>query len=255
VVHLTAGQFAALRAVRGVWPDADLLLIGAHAIGVHIDMNHRETEDIDLAVAVGLDDFPGELAALDGWRRHKKIDHRFYSPQGQMVDVLPVGAEIKARGHIEWDSGHRMSVIGFDLAFAHAAEEDVTGGDDELTVRVPSAPALAFLKMQAWLDRPAERTKDIADLGHLLDSYIGRDDELRWDDDIAGLELDYEDVSPFVLGRDLGAIVETSHREHVEEFLAKITAAKLTAYGPWVLVEQADRALGAFRAGFERPSG
>ncbi|MCA9619915.1 MAG: hypothetical protein KC731_12910 [Myxococcales bacterium] len=47
----------------------------------------------------------------------------------------------------------------------------------DTTMLVPTAPVIAFLKMRAWLDRPAVRTKDLGDLAHLLAGHVGDDDD------------------------------------------------------------------------------
>ncbi|MBW2464374.1 MAG: hypothetical protein JRH11_22175, partial [Deltaproteobacteria bacterium] len=106
-------------------------------------------------------------------------------------------------------------MVGFDLAFTYTTEELVGTS----TLLVPTAPVLAFLKMRAWLDRPEMRKKDLADIAHLLCEYIGDDDERRWHDDVVALGLDFRDVSPYVLGRDLGRIMRDEHELHVREFL------------------------------------
>ena len=63
-----------------------------------------------------------------------------------------------------------------------------------------------------------------------------------------------EDVSPFLLGKDLGAIMGEAHRVHVREFLKRVTPEKLAAHGParWLSADAAERALDMFRLGIER---
>lgn len=248
MVHLTATQLDALRDVRAEWPDASMVLIGAQALGAHIDMRYRETDDLDLAIAITLVEFPAGLPGRPGWSRDARMEQRFRGPAGQIVDVLPVGA---ALGHAEptlaWPSGHVMSLVGFDLAFTHAETVVL----DDVPLLLPSAPALAFLKLRAWLDRPAEREKDLQDLAHLLATYVGDDDVRRWEEALPEA-LDFADVAAFLLGRDLGAICDAHHRPHVSAFLRAITPARLAARGPWVLAprDEAERALSAFGAGW-----
>ena len=128
-------------------------------------MSHRKTDDLDLVVAVPLEDFPGPMKSLPGWRSHPKKEHCFFSPDGQQVDLVPAGAALVAQGYVEWPSGARMSLAGFDLAFAHATRE-LAGST---AVLVPPAPVIALLKMRAWLDRPHIREKDLADM-HIFSS-------------------------------------------------------------------------------------
>lgn len=252
MVPLTDSQVAALVAIREAWPDADLLLIGALALGHHIPMAHRVTNDLDLAVAISLDRFPGALLDLPDWKRDPKMEHRFFSPTGQMVDVLPAGQAQLEAGYVEWPSGIRMNLVGFDLAFAHATTYLV----EQVGVLVPDAPVLMLLKMVAWLDRPSERTKDLGDLAHLLVHYIEEDADRRFSEEVFDLELDFDEVSPWLLGDDLGRLLPPAHRGHVERFLERAPPEQLTAYGPasWNTVERAERGLAAFERGFRAAS-
>jgi predicted nucleotidyltransferase len=220
MVALTPDQAAALAAIRAAWPDVAMILIGAQAIGCHIDMTYRETDDLDLAIGIAIGAFPGPLASSPGWRRDSRQNQRFHSPAGVVVDIIPAGPELVAAGHLDWPSGHRMSLIGFDLAFEHCDEHDAGHGT---TVHVPSAGALVFLKLRAWLDRPEERRKDLRDLAHLLDG-------------------------------ELGAILRPLHQPHVREFLARVRPEQLAAHGPasWYTVELVEKALAAFRRGLGR---
>ncbi|MBX3269810.1 MAG: hypothetical protein KF729_06095 [Sandaracinaceae bacterium] len=152
MVHLTDAQLDAIREIRSVWPGAELLLIGARALGAHIDMSYRSTEDLDLAIAVSLDDLSDRLSSRSGWRRARAMEQRFYGPSGAIVDVLPVAPASVATGKLEC---HTMSLVGFDLAF-DAAKSLIVG---DVSLKLPSAPALAFLKLRAWLDRPTERER------------------------------------------------------------------------------------------------
>jgi predicted nucleotidyltransferase len=249
MVALTPSQMAAVATIREAFADADVVLIGALALRQHLPFEHRTTDDLDLAVSVPLEGFVGPIISLEGWRRDSTMEHRFLSPAGQMVDVLPTGPELIEQGHIEWPSGERMSLVGFDLAFVHHTEETV----GETTMLVPTAAVIAFLKMRAWLDRPAIRTKDLGDLAHLLVGYVGDDDDRRFDDDIFALNLDFEDVSPFCLGLELGRIMTPLHQPHALEFLEKVSPERLAAHGPacWTSADDAERALVHFRNGLE----
>lgn len=250
MVPLTESQAKALAAIALAWPDTEILLIGALALGRHIPMSHRTTNDLDLAVAVAIEDFPGPITSLKGWAPHpKKKEHCFVSPDGQEVDLLPAGEALIAQGYVDWPSGHRMSLVGFDLAFAHGTKE--TAGST--TVLVPPAPVIAFLKMRAWLDRP-HRDKDLADIAHLLVLYVDNDDDRRFEDDM--LDFDSEAVSPFLLGRDLARIMKDEHAAHVEQFLEQVSPERIAAHGPSSLfslfsADDAEQALESFRRGLE----
>lgn len=251
MVPLTPFQQAAVAAVRNAWPDVDIALVGALAVGCHIKVEHRKTNDLDLVVPVGTETLYGVLAALDGWTQDPKIEHRFATRDGELVDVLPASPALIAQGYIEWPSGHRMSLAGFDLAFAHGMLHEA---GDKVSLWVPSAPALTFLKMCAWLDRPEERKKDLGDLAHLMDGYLGDDDDRRWSDEVMSLGLDFDDASPFLLGRDLGDILRDRDRPHLAAFLTAVTPEKLSAEGPtrWFDADRAEQVLRLFIRGLDR---
>ena len=213
-------------------------------------MSHRKTDDLDLVVAVPLEDFPGPMKSLPGWRSHPKKEHCFFSPDGQQVDLVPAGAALVAQGYVEWPSGARMSLAGFDLAFAHATRE-LAGST---AVLVPPAPVIALLKMRAWLDRPHIREKDLADIAHLLVLYVSDDDVRHFEEEyVVDLGLEFEAVSPFLLGHDLGRIMADEHAVHVEEFVRKVSPEKLAAFGPPSLssADHAERAIDVFRRGLD----
>lgn len=250
MVPLTPHQRAALADVRTAWPDAKVALVGALALACHIRLQ-RLTDDLDLVVAITADALPGPLAARSSWTPHPKMEHRFFYRRDTTVDILPAAPELIAQGYIAWPSGHRMSLVGFDLVFAHGAELDL---GDATPLWVPSAATIALLKMCAWLDKPHERQKDLSDLAQLLDAYVGEDDDRRWSDDVIAHDLDFDDVSPFLLGRDLRAIRRDHHQPAIASFLEKVSPDALT-HRPRQRFDDTpdDRILRAFTRGLEAP--
>jgi predicted nucleotidyltransferase len=248
MVPLTPRQLDALADVKAAWPDTKIALIGALALACHIRLQ-RLTDDLDLVVAIAADGLPGPLATRPAWTPHPRMEHRFFYLHHDTVDILPASPELIAQGFIEWPSGNRMSLVGFDLVFDHGAELDM---GNRTSLWVPSAATIALLKMCAWLDRPDEREKDLGDLAQLLDAYVGSDDDRRWSDDVIAHDLDFEDVSPFVIGRDLRAIRRDHHRPAIATFLEKVSPAALTLRPrDWFDIEPADRVLRAFTRGLE----
>lgn len=246
---LTKSRAAALANLQIAYADTDIIVIGAAAIACHVDMAYRTTDDLDLAVDASLDDFPTPIRSLPGWTEDPSLPHRFSTPTGDLVDILPAGTELLAQGYDRWSTGAIMRLTGFDLAFKHAAPHDAGHG---VTIRVPPAAILALLKMCAWLDRPAERHKDLVDLAHVFEAYLSADDDRRWSDEVVRTNLDYEDVSAFVLGQELRTAATPEHLEVAKRFLTTVSEAALATAGPaaWrVRPELARRALDAFGHG------
>ena len=205
---LSPAQIQALRELRAVWPDTRIVIIGATALAFH----HRRpwwrtTADLDLALALELDDVPGPLDRAPGWRQHARRAHEFTSPLGATIDLLPAGPTALARGQICWPDGNVMSLIGMELAFAHATLHTVTAG---FVVQVAPSSVVCVLKMAAYCDRPTERERDLEDIAHLLDAYVDDDDDRRFDE---GAGRDFDLVPAYLLGRDVGAVATSgAHR-------------------------------------------
>jgi len=100
-------------------------LIGANALLLHGIQLPRTTRDLDFIVAVE-DSFQYVRQALlkQGFG-HGKIPHRFYTPQGTQVDVLPITKRAIETGFIEFPDGERLASLGFSKALTHAKEKPV----------------------------------------------------------------------------------------------------------------------------------
>jgi len=252
-VSLSPAQIAALVEVAQIWAGCQIVIVGATALGFHVEMRWRQTADVDLVVAVGVDDLQA-IAQRPGWQQSARRQHEFRSPQGARLDILPAAAPLIERGHIAWPSGHVMSLAGMDLALAHAVARDVGGGH---RVHVAPPPVVAVLKMVAYGDRPAERERDLADIAYLLDIYVDDDSDRRWDE---AADVEYDLAPAFLLGRDIGGVATQTHRPLVAGFLDRVGDpdsvhhAIMDRLGPlsWRSEEGAlHRRLDVFRRGFE----
>jgi predicted nucleotidyltransferase len=201
-MSLSEGQLAALSELEQLWPDAEAVVIGATALGCYYDMSWRHTTDVDLVVALTVDVLPA-LASRPGWSRHPKREYEFTSPGGARVDLIPASPDLLRAGRLQWLNGTVMSLVGMDLAFNHAVRHH-----DGVLVAPPAV--VAILKMVAFGDRPAERERDLVDIGHLLDAYVKEDDERRWGETPEAIEFDL--APAFLLGVDIARLL--SHDEH-----------------------------------------
>jgi len=256
VTGFTPEQAAVLRALRAIWPEENFVVVGATAIGCHIDFRWRKTRDLDLTIAGDMKECREALERLPGWVRHERIEHEWIAAGNVRVDVVPASPAALASGRIDWPSGQVMSAIGLRAAFVDNIRLDV---GEQILVRVASAAAITILKMTASLDRP-DRERDLEDLAHLMETIVGDDDPERWSDSVINLELDYELVSPFILGRRVAAIADHREKAIVERFLARLedpsdrsaSLARMLRIGPpgWREYSAALARLGAFRRGF-----
>lgn len=249
-----------LRELLALWGSEEFIVIGAAAIACHLDLSWRETLDLDLSVASGPEACAEDLEGL-GWRRREGAPQRWIVPDGFVVDVLPAHPALVSKGEFTWPDGSaRLTLVGFRLAFADAVRLEVARG---VSVRVASLRSLVILKMAAYLDRPWERDSDLSDLAYILSEFVGPDADERWSDEVLDLGLAFEDVSPFVLGKQLTALVDDAERGLVQSFLSAIddpadplaTAPRMARRAPsaWNDLKSLRLRLSAFRRGLELP--
>jgi len=251
VGSLTEDAMAALRRLRAVLPEADILVVGATALARHIPFDYRTSDDLDLVLGVTLEGFREAASELADWQRSEgPAEHRFHTDRGLQLDLVPAGNELRAQGFVPWGDGFEMNLLGFDLAFAHAERVTLEAG---LEVLFPPPAVIALLKISAWTDRP-ERGKDLLDLDRLMQDYLEHQEDRRWDE-LAALEADYEAQSPFALGLDLGRLVEDADRALVESFLANPPGRLGPDDAAWRIGDRPEKEaarLAAFRRGFDR---
>jgi predicted nucleotidyltransferase len=237
VSSFTRDQSTALRQLSEIWKDTRFCLIGASALARQVDLP-RQTADLDVSVSVSLDALAADLQRLEGWKRHPQSEHAWVSPSGVRVDVLPAGPSYLAAGEIVWPgTGARMNLTGIRLALKTGRPVEVEPG-----FRIPMAPVhvLALLKMISYLDRPAERERDLHDLAHILEGYVPPDDERRFALEVLDVDVPYEHASAFLLGYDLAGIVNDGERRAVDEFLSRVrneqhpsaVQARMASLGP-----------------------
>lgn len=216
-------QVSALQTLARIWSTERFVLIGASAVGCFMDMRWRETRDLDLALAVMVSRYPAGLEAEPGWFRHPTLVQRWIAPGEVYVDVIPAGDEQPGTPVLRWpESGFQMNLTGMHLAFELCVAIEAAPG---LTIRVAPLEVLVLLKMVGYLDRPSERERDLADIAYILDAYLADADERRYGDEILDLGLEYDEVSPFLLGKRLAAIVNEPEREAVLRFIGLLKQA------------------------------
>ena len=220
---LLPGQLSALTELQAACGNlkADAVIIGAAACRAWFCDIGRYTEDVDVAVAVDLEEFTQlteALAAL-GWRQEERGEHRWHTPSGARVDLLPVGRKLRAAGRIEWpQSGMVMNLVGFDHVFARAVNREVAPG---IRFRVVPIPVLALLKIASFLDSPYARQKDAQDIVSILERYE-IDGDRRFGEEVYDAGLDYDRAGAFLLGQDLAALCSQDEAALVARFVEVI---------------------------------
>ncbi|MBI5547222.1 MAG: nucleotidyl transferase AbiEii/AbiGii toxin family protein [Deltaproteobacteria bacterium] len=237
IAPLAQDALAALSDLRGAFPSQPIALVGAAALGCHLSMRWRRTEDIDLVIAISVEDASRVLGSLPGWKQNARKEHEWTSPRGALVDILPVSKEAMDRRVLVWPrTGYQMSLVGIRHALS-AASLVLSPG---IALAVPSVPVIALLKMVSYLDRPAERERDLIDLAYVFNDYPPPDDDRLYADEIYERGLQLETAGPFVLGRDLAAIVDAVERATTLQFLERVGERDLhrfIALGPWSTFE------------------
>ena len=185
----------------------------------HLRDFHRQTNDLDITVAVSLAELIIDFGKLPGWSRHPRREQEWRSPEDVRVDLIPIAPDLLAAGYVTWpESGFRMSLLGFRHALEQVRSVSLDSG---LTINVASVPTIFLLKTIAYQERPEERAKDLSDIAYILEGYIADDDPRRFGEDVIASGTHYEDVSSFILGRDLAAMANSEERGEIEAFIAR----------------------------------
>lgn len=145
----------------------DPMLVGAGArtlwsVALTGALPSRATQDVDVAVAVGSWEQLRTLTSL--LTPEGSVEHRFVV-EGVPVDVVPFGAVEAADRTIRWADDHVMNVLGLREALDVRVSVLLPGG---VRTSIPSVPALASLKVIAWLDRRLVTARDAVDLAIIL---------------------------------------------------------------------------------------
>jgi predicted nucleotidyltransferase len=209
--------------------DAELVIIGAVALLCFLKDLGRFTRDIDLVIALDLDRFPEFVKMLisRGWIAQSRLEHRWRSKSGSVVDLLPAGPKLRAEKRIVWPgSQFEMNLVGFQHVFDRAVPVEFGSGGQ---FKVAPLPVIALLKVAAYLDDRYRRAKDLEDLKTLFYRYE-KDSDRIFCDEVFRAELeDIEYASAFLLGMDIGAIATTEDLDSLRKFLDQFEATKAFA--------------------------
>ena len=259
--ELTKNQIADLRALQDHCRilGADLVIIGAIAYQLHLPKEDRHTGDIDFAVALDLDEFAELEKRLlaDRWIQFANREHRWRSPNGTILDLLPAGPKLREAKQVTWPvSQFTMSLVGFDHVFETAQPFPFS---PDLTLKVIPPTVLMLLKIVAFMDDQQRRIKDLDDIRGLLVQYEADSDRV-FSDIVIDAELEDYGLAPaFLMGVDLRALCTDEEVQIVHGFLEAMNEdgpawmAFVRARGVGDHVEEdARKELEIFRRGFDR---
>jgi predicted nucleotidyltransferase len=206
----------ALKALRQVFPTARMSIIGAGALAMHMDMTWRRTADVDVVLAIDIEELDLAESKLVGWKRG--TPPRWTAPNGTKLDLVPAPADALAMRELIWPDGTVMSLAGIRVALEHRAHM----ASNELDIALAPVPLIAMLKMAAYLDRPHDRTKDLRDLAYVLYDYPPIDDDRLFDDEVFAGGLSQEQARGMILAREIAQLIGPEDREVVARFIAKM---------------------------------
>ena len=198
---LTNEHRTALASLRAIWPSQRIVIIGAGALRAQKRLP-RFTADIDVALAVDLTEYPGKLQVSTEWTLDPKLPQRWVHQNGVPIDIIPAGDALLVQGHVTWPNDHRLNLEGFSALFSAA----LPFADPHLRIEMATVPLVVLLKMVAWLDRPADRARDLYDLAFLLTDYLDEHDDADFDrilDAIQHGHVEHSAANAFVLGQDV----------------------------------------------------
>jgi len=116
-----------------------------------------------------------------------------------------------------------MNLTGMRLALERGIAFEVEPG---LAIPVAPVAVIAVLKMISYLDRPAERERDLHDLAHILENHVPPENDRRFAPEVLDAGVPYEHVSAYLLGYDLRELVNDTERKAVAEFVARVRDVK-----------------------------
>ncbi|HNX77742.1 MAG TPA: hypothetical protein PLM07_19680 [Candidatus Rifleibacterium sp.] len=190
----------------------------------------RKTSDLDLGVKVaGWDDFErliGYLGREEDCSRDPKNAQRIYL-RSVPVDIVPFGQISDDQHNIFWppERAFKMSVLGFQEAY-ESSISIMLHEAPELSIKIPTLPGLALLKIISWNERFPERGKDALDLLLIMDNYseTGIENRLYQEESLLNEEnFDLKNASIRLLGKDMAKLATSETYDTVKSILKNET--------------------------------
>ncbi len=206
----------------------------------HTGPPSRKTKDLDLAVMVAdekeFNRIKSVLLSLDGFTAHALEPYRLLFKESYELDLLPFGKIEDEKGDVYLKAKRTIVLNMPGFSEAHLAVETVKT-DQGFELKVSSLPGVVLLKLIAWDDRPAERSKDIQDIEYIfrnlylleVEEIVANDSDLL--DLLEGEENYSECVSARYIGRKIGVMIRETETllNRVRRILLKNTESESTS--------------------------
>lgn len=251
----TPSQVVVLRQLASLWAERRYALVGAAALGCFMPMTWRKTNDLDIIVSADIGRVPSDLGMLTGWKPHPKKEHEWHAPGAVKIDIIPASDDLLDIGSVQWPkTGNVMSLVGMRLALKNAIPHPVAAS---FSVAVAPPPVIVLLKMVAYLDRPYDRTSDLADISYAFDEFAHGDG--LFSDEVIASGVDFSCASAFLLGRSMAPLLGKPELRVVLSFVDKATdehdpeatEARFLRHSPWTTERELNRRMDAFRLGLD----
>ncbi len=189
----------------------------------------RKTHDVDFAFMVetwsAFEALRSRLIATGKFAAAPGNANRLKFDTGMVVDLVPFGAIERPDRTIAWPPSGAvvMSVFGFREALAVTIPVLLP---ERITAQVVSIPALAILKIAAWMERRhIQPGKDAYDLWLLLRHYLDAGNRDRLYTEAAPLlergDFDYEAAGAWLLGHDMARLLAADAKIKVAAVLER----------------------------------
>ena len=224
--------------------DIDFYLVGAIARDIHLSTNEelssaRATKDVDLAITINdegqYNEVKAALVDTDLFEAHETETIKLIYKKSIEVDLLPFGQiEQPNRNVTLTDPTFVLNMPGFTEIYPFVKDFELANGQ---IIKVCTMEGIVLLKLIANNDRP-QRTKDITDIEHIIQSYFD-----LYDDDIYLVHYDIMElydtansdyirlVCARLIGRKMKIMLEDSPKlaQRIIEILAKRETARWLA--------------------------
>lgn len=222
-----------------------VLIVGAFARDLHLLFRHgiatqRETEDIDIALAMPdwktFETLRARLIESGNFRASGAATQRLRHRSDLPVDLVPFGRIETPERTIVWPPRGDivMDVFGFREALATAHSIALP---ENVQARLISLPALALLKIVCWHDRHYRSPrKDAHDLNLIIRNYLRAGNEERlWHEFAAWTQedgFDFESAGARMLGHDIRLLLDDSGIERIGAILSEQSDQEMPALLP-----------------------